>query len=98
LAKVLGVSVQWCEDMHNGMPCARRVDGSAWWLDDDAALAVWKRYADVWNNPPEPPKPQPVRGVEGPSSSDRVFALLDAAGSRRRGTSPPDDAPTEGLP
>lgn len=68
LAKLLGVTVQWCEDMHYGMPCARRVDGSAWWLSDDAQLEVWKQYADAWNNPPEP-QPQPVRPVEAPYSS-----------------------------
>lgn len=79
LAKVLGVTVQWCEDMHYSMPCARRVDGTAWWLSDEAQLEVWKQYAEVWNNALEPPEPKPARGVEGPSSSDRVFALSDAA-------------------
>lgn len=95
---MLGVPVEWCKDMHYGMPCAIRLGDGVWWVDNDASLSVWKQYADVWNNPPKPPKPQPVRGVHGPSSSDRLFALLDAAGGRRRGTSPPDDAPTEGLP
>jgi hypothetical protein len=52
LAKLLGVTVQWCEDMRYSMPCARRVDGTAWWLSEPGQLEVWKKYADVWLNPP----------------------------------------------
>ena len=48
LAKVLGVSVEWCEDMHYGMPCAIRLGDGVWWVDNDASLEVWRKYADVW--------------------------------------------------
>jgi hypothetical protein len=52
LAKLLGVTVQWCEDLHYGMPCSRRLGDGTWWLSGEAELEVWKKYADVWLNPP----------------------------------------------